>query len=67
MGSRNPERYTDKPDWHMHRTLGQMKASGWRLSTWCTNCGHSAPVVVGLASVNALAILIVLIGSKLDL
>jgi len=35
MGSRNPERYTSPPERHTHRTLGQMKAAGWRLATWC--------------------------------
>ena len=42
MGARNPERYTDRPDCTTHRTLGQMKAAGWRLATWCTKCGHTA-------------------------
>jgi hypothetical protein len=43
MGSINADRLNEPPDWHTHRTLGQMNALGWRLSTWCTNCGLSAP------------------------
>ena len=43
MGARNPERFTDPPDWTTHRTLGQMKAAGWRLATWCSKCGRTAP------------------------
>jgi hypothetical protein len=44
MGSRNADRLNDPPDWHSVRTLGQMKAAGWRLATWCKKCGHGAPV-----------------------
>jgi hypothetical protein len=40
----NAERINYPPDWHAHRTLGQMKGAGWRLSTWCTRCGHGWPV-----------------------
>jgi len=43
MGARNAERDSVPPDWTTHRTLGQMKAAGWRLATWCTKCGRGAP------------------------
>jgi hypothetical protein len=44
MGSRSVDRLNLPPDWHAHRTLGQMKAAGWRLATWCRRCGRSRPV-----------------------
>ena len=40
----NADRINFPPDWHSHRTLGQMRAAGWRIATWCRRCGHGRPV-----------------------
>ena len=43
MGGRNPDRDARRPDWSLHKSLGQLKAAGFGLRTWCTQCGNTRP------------------------
>ncbi|MDB5458170.1 MAG: hypothetical protein JWP92_3755 [Caulobacter sp.] len=40
MGSRNPDYCDTVPNWHEHKTLGQLKKAGFQIRSWCKKCGH---------------------------